>query len=157
MRTPSSRRPMQVGVSSHGGPQNGWFSYWFSKSNSRKKRVPSKKTYAQIDWLASLEFGFVSCSGWSGRQRGQGATCWRGQILGCSLFGNTGLQFATSLEIPCHARGRTTKPIWRSEEQGYFEPICTQRHLSVRHYTFDVFQQLGQLLLQATTRSVLKT
>lgn len=140
-----------------GDPKMGGFPIGFPKVTPERKGYPQKKTYAQIDWLASLEFGFVSCSGWSGRQRGQGATCWRGQILGCSLFGNTGLQFATSLEIPCHAHGRTTKPVWRSEEQGYFEPICTQRHLSVRHYTFDVFQQLGQLLLQATTRSVLKT
>lgn len=32
-----------------------------------------------------------------------------------------------------------------AKEQGYFEPICTQRHLSVRHYTFDVFKQLSSV------------
>ncbi|CAK9041284.1 unnamed protein product [Durusdinium trenchii] len=33
-----------------------------------------------------------------------------------------------------------------AKEQGYFEPICTQRHLSVRHYTFDVFKYCGDIV-----------
>jgi len=29
--------------------------------------------------------------------------------------------------------------------QGYFEPLCTQRHLSVRHYTWDAFRHVGDV------------
>jgi len=31
------------------------------------------------------------------------------------------------------------------QEQGYFEPICTERHLSVRHYTWDAFKYVGDV------------
>jgi len=31
------------------------------------------------------------------------------------------------------------------QEQGYFEPICTERHLSVRHYTWDAFRYVGDV------------
>eukprot|EP00434_Breviolum_minutum_P012936 symbB.v1.2.011403.t2/scaffold764.1/size165801/9 len=38
------------------------------------------------------------------------------------------------------------KAVKTAKEQGYFEPICTQRHLSVRHYTFDVFKYCGDIV-----------
>lgn len=45
-----------------------------------------------------------------------------------------------------HATHHLQKAVSAAKEQGYFEPICTQRHLSVRHYTFDVFQYCGDIV-----------
>eukprot|EP00438_Fugacium_kawagutii_P004217 Skav215949 [mRNA] locus=scaffold226:818429:819292:+ [translate_table: standard] len=38
------------------------------------------------------------------------------------------------------------KAVSVAKEQGYFEPTCTQRHLSVRHYTLDGFKYCGDIV-----------
>lgn len=43
------------------------------------------------------------------------------------------------------AGDKVKKAVNHAQEQGYFEPICTERHLSVRHYTWDVFRYTGDV------------
>eukprot|EP00930_Biecheleria_cincta_P098183 TRINITY_DN89862_c0_g1_i1.p1 TRINITY_DN89862_c0_g1~~TRINITY_DN89862_c0_g1_i1.p1 ORF type:complete len:327 (-),score=51.02 TRINITY_DN89862_c0_g1_i1:15-995(-) len=45
-----------------------------------------------------------------------------------------------------HASTKLQNVVSAAKEQGYFEPICTDRHLSVRHYNFDIFQYCGDVV-----------
>mmetsp|Transcript_77611 Transcript_77611/g.214480 ORF Transcript_77611/g.214480 Transcript_77611/m.214480 type:complete len:332 (-) Transcript_77611:181-1176(-) len=43
------------------------------------------------------------------------------------------------------AGAKIKKAVSQVQEEGYFEPICTERHLSVRHYTWDAFRYVGDI------------
>eukprot|EP00408_Alexandrium_pacificum_P016168 CAMPEP_0171192722 /NCGR_PEP_ID=MMETSP0790-20130122/20015_1 /TAXON_ID=2925 /ORGANISM="Alexandrium catenella, Strain OF101" /LENGTH=328 /DNA_ID=CAMNT_0011657887 /DNA_START=42 /DNA_END=1025 /DNA_ORIENTATION=+ len=43
------------------------------------------------------------------------------------------------------AGAKIKKAVNQAKEEGYFEPICTERHLSVRHYTWDAFRYVGDI------------
>lgn len=43
------------------------------------------------------------------------------------------------------AGARVKEAVSHVHAQGYFEPICTERHLSVRHYTWDAFRYVGDV------------
>lgn len=44
-----------------------------------------------------------------------------------------------------HAGTKVQEAVSHVQEQGYFEPLCTERHLSVRHYTWDAFRYVGDV------------
>lgn len=43
------------------------------------------------------------------------------------------------------AKVHVTHAVSHAQEQGYFEPICTDRHLSVRHYNLDSMMYVGDV------------
>lgn len=44
-----------------------------------------------------------------------------------------------------HAGTKVQEAVNHVHEQGYLEPLCTERHLSVRHYTWDAFRYVGDV------------
>ncbi|CAK0824406.1 unnamed protein product, partial [Prorocentrum cordatum] len=41
------------------------------------------------------------------------------------------------------AGDKISQAVTKAQEGGYFEPICTERHVSVRYYSWDAFQLVG--------------
>lgn len=44
------------------------------------------------------------------------------------------------------AHEHVAKVVSEAHAKGYFEAICTDRHLSVRHYTWDAFAWVGDIM-----------
>jgi hypothetical protein len=42
-----------------------------------------------------------------------------------------------------HLGDKISKAVTQAQEGGYFDPICSERHISVRYYSWDAFQSVG--------------